>query len=148
MAINSGVPNQEGLSTTYIFTATFPGGTPNPASEAGSAVKVFTPGQASSPGGDAQQAGGTTETLAAAGITVPVEQIVGELHDATDQANGSVNYTPLPLATISAGSPTVGQEPSPAPTVKEFATAENSDGQQPSVTTPFTGTGWSTKSVV
>lgn len=144
MAINSGVPNQSGLASPFVFTAVAPGGTPPPASQPGSALKVYTPGQASAPGGDLQQAGPTTETLGAAGITVPVEQVVGELNDVADEANET---TADVLGTVSAGAPTAGVPATPAPTVKEFSGAA-STGQQPVVTTPFTGTGWATKSVV
>jgi hypothetical protein len=132
MAINSGIPNQDGLSTQYIFTAVAPGGTPGPASAPASSLKVFTPGQAST----GKQGSATTETLAAAGIVVPVQQILGE----SNEASGL-------FADISAGVPTHGQIPSPAPTVKTF-TGAASTGLQPAVTTPFTNSGWGTKSVV
>ena len=140
MAVNSGVPNQTGLATPYIFTAVAPGGTPPPASEPGSALKVFTPGQAST----GVVGSATTETLGAAGITIPVDQLVGELHDGADEANGTVAD---PLGTITASAPTAGVPPTPAPTLKEFSGAA-STGQQPAVTTPFTDTGWATKSAV
>ena len=148
MALNSGIPNQEGLSTTYIYTAVAPGGTPGPASTPGSSLVVFTPGQASAPGGDRQQVAGTTETLIAAGITIPVAQTVSELHTVLNEANGSLDYDPTPYGTVSAGAPTAGQEPSPMPTLYHFNTAEPSNGQQPAVSTPFTNAGWSVKTVV
>lgn len=135
MAINSGIPNQTGLDTTYIFTAAAPGGTPGPASAPASSLLVAVPNQASAAGGDAQQVAAATETLASAGITVPVEQILGESQEAGL------------FASIEASAPTAGVPPTPAPTVKEF-TGTASDGNQPSVSTPFTGTGWGTKSVV
>jgi hypothetical protein len=137
MSINSGVPNQSGLSTPYIFTAVAPGGTPPPASEPGSALKVFVPGQAST----GQQGSAATETLGAAGITVPVEQIVGEVQKSGFQANGSLS-TAVPVATVSAGAPQAGSPPpDPAPTVKE-ATGAASTGNQPSGNTPFSSNQW------
>ena len=138
MAINSGVPNQSGLSTQYIYTGVA-SGTPGPASSQGAGnIKVLTPGQAST----GQQTAPSTETIAAAGITIPVQQLLGDLHEGEAQAQTLAIY-----AEVSAGAPTAGQAPTPAPTVK-VASSAASTGQQPAVTTPFTQSGWGTKSVV
>ena len=140
MAINSGIPNQQGLTTQYIYTAVKPAGTPGPASTPGSSLKVFTPGQAST----GQQGSATTETLAAAGITIPVMQILSGLHEG--EAGGDAT-DPSIYASISSGAPTAGQEPNPVPTVK-VATGAASTGLQPTQTTPFASSQWSTKSSV
>ena len=130
MAINSGIPNREGITVLDIYTSVSPGGTPGPASTNGAGnVKIYSLPAAST--GDTQKLPGTTT-----GPTVPVDQIVGESHEVSGV-----------FATISAGSPTAGQSPAPAPTVKA-ANGGASTGQQPAVTTPYTDAAWSTKSVV
>ena len=141
MSINSGIPNQDGLSTQYIYTAVKPAGSPGPASQPATSIKVFTPGQAST----GQQGSATTETLASAGITVPVQQILGESHEA--EAGDAADVSPAIYADISAGAPSAGQPPTPAPTVK-VASGAASTGNQPTQTTPFTSSQWSTKSSV
>ena len=130
MAINSGIPNREGIAALDIYTSVSPGGTPGPASSNGAGnVKIFSLPVAST--GDTQHLPSTTT-----GPTVPVDQIVGESHEASGV-----------FATISAGAPAAGQSPDPAPTVKA-ANGGASTGQQPAVTAPFTDSLWSTKSVV
>ena len=131
MAVNSGMPNQTGLATPYIFTAVAPGGTPGPASAPSASLKVYTLGQAST----GVVGSATTESIGDAGITVPVNQVVGEIQEAGV------------FGTITASAPTAGVPPTPAPTVKS-ATSAASTGQQPAVSSPFTDGSWTTKSVV
>jgi hypothetical protein len=145
MAINSGIPPQNGLNVSNVIFTSKLSGTPGPASEAGqSSLLVVTPGGAST----GQQAALSTESLSSAGVTAAPEGLVGEIHGASYQANGSVEAEPIPLATASSGSPTAGAPPTPAPTVVGFTTAEASNGQQPNVTTPFSNAGWNTISSV
>ena len=141
MSINSGIPNQDGLSTQYIYTVAKPSGSPGPASQPSTSIKVFTLGQAST----GQQGSATTETLASAGITVPVQQLLGESHEA--EAGDVSDVAPAIYADISAGAPTAGLAPTPAPTVK-IASGAASTGNQPGQTTPFTSSQWNTKSSV
>ena len=140
MSVNSGIPNQEGLSQQYIFTSVKPAGAPGPASAQTTALKVFTPGQAS----NGQQGHPTVETLAAAGLVIPVEQISGEVHTLDGEANEAA---PIVYADIKSGVPVPGQAPNPAPTMKA-GTGTASGGHQPAVTTPFTNAQWATKSAV
>jgi hypothetical protein len=144
MALNSGMPNQSGISTTYIYTAVAPVGTPGPASTPGSALKVFTPSQAST----GQQGSATTETLVSAGITIPPVQVVGEIHAGGEADGNLLSAAPTTHGTASSGAPTPGQEPSPAPTTYVANTAAASTGQQPAVTVPFTNAPWAVKTIL
>lgn len=139
MAINSGIPNQDGIATTYIYTGVAAVGAPGPASSQGAGtIKAYSLPAASNSNTNVPP---VTTTIP----NVPVMQILGESHELEPMAGGIV--TPGIFADITASAPTAGQAPTPAPTVK-VASAAAATGQQPAVTTPFTQSGWATKSTV
>jgi hypothetical protein len=124
------MPNQEGLSSTSIFTATAPGGTPPPASASNPTIQTVTGGQSL-----AQMAVNTPPTKTTfPSSSVPVQQVMGEWQESGLFSDVAPGGTP-PAA--SAANPTIkvaGQA---------FAT-----GAQPSGTTQNSGANWSTKSNV
>ena len=150
MSINSGVPNHHDQAITPTIYLGVQSGNPGPASTPGQYLKVFATGQASPAGGDKAIPLPTTQTLAAAGIVPTAHQLLSSVHSAAYEANGSLESDPTILAGVSAGSPASGTPapPNPLPTVEGSTSAAASNGQQPSVTTAFSSTGWNVISSV
>ena len=117
------IPNQTDISTLHIYTSTSSGG-----------VQVFETPAAST----GQQASAPhTETPAAAGITVPVRQVLGEYTE-----SGT-------FASVNSGNPSKGQEEGDN-TVVKVASQSHSTGNEQNNTadnsSPYATSPWSTKS--
>ena len=115
------IPNQTDLRTLKIYTSTKNGG-----------VQVYETPAAST----GQQASfPATETPAAAGIVVPVRQVLGEYNEAGI------------FASIEGSAPAAGDVEG-ADTVVKVAAQSTSTGAQPPTDSTYLHAPWSTKSVV
>lgn len=130
------IPNQTAIASSKIFTSRSPGGTPPPASQAGNGdnnktlnVPVASTGQPFTPA-----------VTSFAQTSVPGTQEVGEYVSSSADIFIRLGYI---AAIVSVDSPTAGVSPTPLPSVLKFSGPQPSDGQQPAVDSPFTGSGWS-----